>query len=366
MENVLKRGRTVWDRSLLPEDEYVERVRVVRGAAEGEGLDAVVAIGHSTHTGNFTYLSGSVPPLGWMAVVLGREAGPVLVSGGGSRDVPFLTTQTWIDDIRTSRSLFAGPAEAVVDVLAEMVSRGARVGVVGAREDLAPGAYAELVGALDAYEVVEVELLARLRAVKRPREHVALARSLEIARAAVAAAIEAWEAGAPTSAALIEAERTARMRGARDARVLGNLYGEALAPVEEHSDERGRRLVVYCAVEHLGYWGQACASTGEGGPVARRALDAMVAAASPGAMAADLVAAAARELPDGDRDVALSYGLGAGVGLDLSERPLLAPGSSDRLVPGAVVALQVITLQDGELACAGATVRVDKDGVVPL
>jgi hypothetical protein len=30
------------------------------------------------------------------------------------------------------------------------------------------------------------------------------------------------------------------------------------------------------------------------------------------------------------------------------------------------VALQVITLQDGELACAGATVRVDKDGVVPL
>jgi Xaa-Pro aminopeptidase len=364
MENVLKRGRTVWDRSLLPEDEYVERVRAVRDVARAAGLDAVVSIGHSTHTGNFTYLSGLVPPIGWMAVVLGHEARPVLVSGGGSRDLPFLRTQTWIEDIRTSRSLFAGPAEAVSAALADMVDGGARIGLVGAREDLAPGAYTELLAALGAYEVVEVDdLLAGLRAAKRPREHVALRRSLDIARAAVAAAVEAFQDGASTSAALIEAERTMRLRGARDARVLGNLYGQELAPVEEHRDDRGERLVVYCAAEYLGYWAQACA--GEGA-AARRAVEAMVAGAAPGAAAASLVAAAIAELPEGERDVALSYGLGSGGGLDLTEPPVLHPDSDDRLVEGAVVALQVVTVEDGALTCAGETIRVGGDGIALL
>lgn len=364
MENVLKRGRTVWDRALLPEDEYIERVRGVRRVAGDAGLDAVVSVGHTTHSGNFTYLSGSVPPIGWMGIVLGRDAGPVLVSGGGSRDLPFLRTQTWIEDIRTSRSLFAGPAEAVSAVLADMVDAGARVGLVGAREDLAPAAYTELLDVLASYEVVEVDgLLAGLRAAKRPREQLALQRSLDIARAAVAAAVAAFEDGASTSAALIEAERMVRLRGARDARVLGSLHGQELAPVEEHRDDRADRLVVYCGAEYLGYWAQACAGEGT---AARRAVDAMVAAAEPDGVATALVAAAIDELPGGEADVALSYGLGAGIGLDLTEPPVLRPGSEDRLVEGAVVALQVVTVEDGRLTCAGETIRVDADGIALL
>jgi Xaa-Pro aminopeptidase len=366
MENVLKRGRTIWDRSLLPEDEYVERVRAVRAVADAAGLDVVVTIGHSTHTGNFTYLSGSVPPIGWMAIVLGREAGPFLVSGGGSRDLPFLRTQTWIDEIRTSRSLFAGPAEAVTGVLAEIVEPGARVGLVGARDDLAPDAYGELLASLAPYDVVEVDgLLAGLRAAKRPREQVALERSLDIARAAADAAVDAWESGASTSAALIEAERTVRMRGARDARVLGNLDATHLAPVEEHSEDRGEHLAVYVAAEYLGYWAQACASTGASN-AARRVVDAMIDAAEPGGPAGSLVTAATRELPAGESDVALAYGLGYGTGLDLMEPPLLRPGSHDRLLEGAIVALQVVTVEDGALTCAGATIRIDAGGVALL
>jgi Xaa-Pro aminopeptidase len=370
MENVLKRGRTAWDRDLLPEDEYIERTFAVRDAMEAAGLDVIVSIGHSTHTGNFTYLSGSVPPLGWMSVVLGRETGPFLVSGGGSREVPFVRTQTWIEDIRTSKSLFAGPAAVVTEVLAEIASPGAKVGLVGATEDLSPSAYAEMLAALSVYEVVEVDnLVADVRAVKRPREVVALEESLEIARAAVAAAVEAWEGGASNADALIAAEGTARLRGARDVRVLGNLEGEELAPVEEHSDVHHDRLVIHCAVEYIGYWSQANAEVGAGATTsgaARRAVDAMVAAATPGATAAELVAAAQAELPEGAQDVAVSYGFGGGLGLDSTELPRLVPGGTDVLVDGGIIGVQVFTRESGRLTCAGETIRIDATGATVL
>jgi Xaa-Pro aminopeptidase len=369
MNNVLKRGRTVWDRSLLSEDEYVERVRALREVMAERGLDAVVSIGHSAHTGNFTYLSGYVPPLGWMSVVLGAEAGPVLVSGGGSREIPFVRTQTWIEDIRTSPSLFTGPAEVVAETIAELASPGARVGVVGALEDLAAAARTELLAALGAYEVVEVDdLLTGLRAVKRPREQLVLARAHAVAEGAVADAVAAWEDGASNTAALIAAERGVRIRGARDARILGTQAGEVLEPVEEHSEHRGERLVVFCAVEYLGYWAQACGTAGDAqeGPAARRAVDAMMGAARPGAPASALAAAAIAELPAGSDDVALAYGLGGGLGIDLPEFPRLAEDSADIVPAGSVLALQAFTLEDGRLTCAGDTVRVEAGGVTRL
>jgi hypothetical protein len=363
MENVLKRGRTVWDRALLPEDEYVERVRLTRAAMADAGLDALVAIGHSAHTGNFTYLSGNVPPLGWMAVVLGAEAGPFLVSGGGPRDVPFLRTQTWIDEIRTSPSLHAGPAPAVGALLVELLADDARVGLAGAREDLGRGGEAELRAALGTrYEVVDVDdLLPELRAVKRPRELVAIQRSLAVAAAAVAAALDAWDDGASTTAALIAAEAAARHGGARDVRVLGNVGGEWLAPVEEHADDRGDHLVVFCAVERLGYWSQACGDSGDSGP-ARAAVDAMIAAAAPGVATGTLVAAAQAAAPD----VAVAYGLGGGIGLDAEERPRLAAGGAEVVPDGAVLALQAFSRAGDRLTAAGAMVRVADGGAVAL
>lgn len=366
MENVLKRGRTVWDRDLLPEDEYVERVFAVRAVMAASGLDAIVTIGHSAHPGNFTYLSGCVPLLGWMSIVLGRESGPVLVSGGGSREIPFLRTQTWIDDLRTSSSLFAGPAAVVGATLAEIIEPGGRVGLVGAAEDLAPRAYREMIDALAPYDVIEVnDLLTDVRAVKRPRELEALDRALKIARAAVEASADAWQGGASNAEALLAAERTSRLRGARDVRVLGNLAGEDLAPVEEHSRERHDRLVVYCAVEYLGYWAQHCATVGVGAGAAtapRRAVDAMVARASPGTNGSQLIAAALAELPPESSDVAVTYGFGGGMGLDSSEAPRLVVAGGDPLVAGGVLGLHVFAREDGRLSCAAATIRIDASG----
>ena len=293
MHNVVKRGRTAWDRALLPEDEYGERVRLVREAMAREGIDALVGVGHTASYGSLTYLTGNVPPLGWMAVVLGRESGPCLVTGGGSRDLPFLSTQTWISDIRPSASLFTGPAEVVAHAVGEMVGFGGTIALAGARENLGVEAYRELLAALPGRALADGDaLLAALRAVKRPRERVAARRALEIARAAVDAALDAWEAGAPNAIALLVAEREARLRGARDARVLGTLTGPWLEPVEDVSEERLSHLALTCAVECVGYWGQACGDSGSGLNPAHRAVDAMTALVRAGVPVAELARAA--------------------------------------------------------------------------
>jgi len=366
MTNVLKRGRTVWDRALLPEDEYVERRRVLREAMTGAGIDVLVSLGHATRPGNFAYLSGYVPPLGWMGTVLGSEQGPMLVSGGGSREVPFVRTQTWIEDLRTSRSLFSGPAEVVGAAVAEIAAPGARVGVAGAHDALNAATRAELSQALSRYEVVEAdELTEAVRAVKRPREVVALRQSADIARAAVAVAVDRFQEGATAAEAVLAAEHAARSAGCRDVRVLGDLGNGELAPVQALSPDRGERFAVYCAVERLGYWGQAAAGTADSA-AALAALEAMRDAAAAGTAAADMAAAAIAALPDSAVDRTLAYGFGGGIGLDPSERPEVAVGACAVIAPGTVLALQAIVPEDGGLGCAAETVLVTERGVTPL
>ena len=366
MTNVLKRGRTVWDRALLPEDEYVERTRLLHEAMARDGLEALVSLGHATRPGNFTYLSGYVPPLGWMATVLGVDGDPIFVSGGGSREIPFVRTQTWLEDLRTSRSLFSGPAEAVADAIADTAQAGARVGVAGAHSALNAVTRAELVDALSAYDVTDADdLMETVRAAKRPRELAALRQSAEIARGAVQAALSRFGDGASAAEATLAAEHFGRAGGCRDVRVLGDLGDGQLAPVEQLSGDRRERFSVYCAVERLGYWGQAAAST-EPSPEASAAMEVMIAAARAGAEAGRLASAAAAALPAGAVDVALSYGFGGGIGLDPSERPEVSAGSGATLAPGMVLALQAIVPGDGGLGCAAETVVVTEDGVTPL
>jgi Xaa-Pro aminopeptidase len=232
MTNVLKHGLTTWDRATLPEDEFEERVRALRAAMAAEGLEAVVSLGHATRPGPFAYFSGFVPPLGWMGVVIGREADPILVSGGGSRERIFVRTVTPIEDLRNSRSLFHGPAEIVSEALAEVAEAGDRIGLVGADDALTDATRRELAEALSVYAVSDAnQLLTTIRTVKRPREVTALRRSLAIARRAVDDAIKRFEEGESAAAALLAAEATGRRSGGRDVRVLGDLGDGQLAPV---------------------------------------------------------------------------------------------------------------------------------------
>lgn len=366
MVNVLKRGRTTWDRTLLPEDEYVERTRVLRELMRGSDLDVLVSLGHVTRPGNFTYLSGYVPPLGWMGTVLGLEEGPVLVSGGGSREIPFVQTQTWIADLRTSRSLFTGPAEVVADAVGGLAGDSSRVGIAGAYDALNAGALAELGDALQRFATVDADdLLAGARAVKRPRELVALRRAQAVAQEAVDTAVARHAEGASDTEALLAAEKVGRIGGCRDVMVLGSIGDGQLAPVQELSGERSAELTAFCSVERLGYWGQAAASTGSAA-AATAAVEAMVAATGAGVETADVARAAYAHLSGGSGDIALSYGLGAGIGLDPTEGPAVSETAGGPIPAGQVLALQAFTTESGVLTGATETVHVTEGGVSRL
>ena len=200
---------------------------------------------------------------------------------------------------------------------------------------------------------------------KRPREIVALRQSATIARLAVDAAISRFREGASATEAILAAEYTGRRRGCRDVHVLGDLGNGQLAPVEALSDDRGERFSVYCAVEYLGYWGQAVASTAESS-AASAALEAMIAAAGPGVETSALASAALAALPADAVDLALSYGLGGGIGLDPSESPEVSTTSSATVAPGTVLALQTIVPEGTGLGGAAATVLVTEGGITPL
>ena len=92
----------------------------------------------------------------------------------------------------------------------------------------------------------------------------------------------------------------------------------------------------------------------------------MIAAASPGVELSALASAALAALPADAVDLALSYGLGGGIGLDPSESPEVSTTSSATVAPGTVLALQTIAPEGRGLGGAAATVLVTEEGITPL
>ena len=362
-------GRAVLDAFLLPVDEYVARVHALQRAMRRAGLDAVTAIGHSTDAGDLAYLTGFIPILGWGAVVVGLDGDPVLVTVSGPRELAYIKSQTWINDIRTSASLFASPTESVAEVLREVLPSGGTVGVTGAASNLGSDSYQSFLQSLEPYEVRPAEVLTEdPRRRKRPRELLVLGRASDLARRAVSAAADIYASGAENADAALAAERAARLGGAHDVRVLANLYGESLSPLESVPAARRQSLSLYCAVEYCGYWGQAMTGSlaSRDGTAATRAVAAMRAATSAGTSVAALAHSAIGQLPEGEGDVALAYGLGSGTGLALGEEPTISTSSKENLRIGDLLTLQTVTSEDGRLTCALETVVVTAEGAAAM
>ncbi|WP_404710884.1 M24 family metallopeptidase [Sphingomonas sp. MMS24-J13] len=358
MTPVLERGYTWWDRSLFPRDEFEERTRMVQKAMAEAGLDALVIWSQSYHTtGQLAYLSGW--PMGG-AVLVRREGEPTMFSPGGGREQYFARMQTWVEDMRS----VPGRLGAVIaKTLAEDGVPGGRLGIVG-YDQMSVGAYAEVVESLSGYDRVDfAETYAAVLAPKRPREVLAVRNSLTIAAHAVEAGVAAWEAGASNAEALVEAERIARIERARDFRGLVNSKGTELRPFERVSEARHDQLLLWIAIDQHGYWAES--ANGVAGTAATKAVDAMVATARVGATAGAVAEAALAVLPEAARDSALSYGLGAGVGLSLDEAPVIEPGNDALLVEGSLLSLKTYA-KGASASIATATVKVGAEGATRI
>ncbi len=206
MTPVLERGYTFWDRSLLPSDEFEERVRHMQTALSEDGLEAIVVWSQTYHTnGELTYLAGW--PMGG-ALLVTRDGDPAMFCVGGGREQYFQRMQTWLGDLR---SFLTGLGKPILEALIERgVTRG-KVGLVGL-DQMTVNGHRNLTETLSGYELVDYGAAYHARRVaKRPRELLAIGNSLRIAQAAVAAGEAVFAKGASNVAALVEAERVARI-----------------------------------------------------------------------------------------------------------------------------------------------------------
>ena len=361
MEPAIKRGLTFWDRTLMPEDEYEERVRLIREEMRRAGLSALIVAGNMYEDADLLYIvGGNVDGL----LVLPTEGAPAIFTNSGSRESFFLKQLTWLSDL-SHRGALVG--RAVRETLTARGVASGRIGTAGLQV-LASRPYRDLVEALAGYSVEDAgPMLRRLRSRLRPREMLALRRALGIAQKGAVAAERAFAVGGSNAAALIAAERAARLAGAWDVRVLANLDSDELRPYEFVSDDRRAPLLLWLAARYQGYWAERVAVAGAAPDTAATgAVAAMKRAAGPGVSAQSVAAAGLAVLSPVARASALEYGLGGGIGGALDQAPLIGPESTDTIEVGSVLALHVFARNDSGAGFAGSMVEIREGGARDL
>jgi len=366
MEPVLKRGLAEWDQALLPRDEFEARVRVVRAELERQGLEALAIVNYSV-LGNlgdyssFAYLAGMQSG---GALVVSLEGDPTMISFGGGREMAFIRTQTWIEDIRVGG---ANAFAVMRDVLGERGIKVGKIGTVGV-DGMPAARIQDFDKAFNGCDLKAFDSsFSQIKLSKRPREILAIGAALNIARNAAAAGLETFTKGGSNLDAMLAAEEAARVGRARDVRILANTGGDQLRPFENSPHDRHSSLLLWVAVQYQGYWAEAVVTSPEAkGNPADAALDAMKGKASAGAKISEIAKAALAKLRPDARETALSYGLGNMIGLSLDEGVEIHPDSDQVLVDGTVLSLRVFA-KDAEVAdFQTSLLEVTADGVKPV
>ena len=187
------------------------------------------------------------------ALVVPLEGDPAFVSFGGGRELAFMRALTWLP-------IVPGAGKAFELLQSELEARGVaggRIGIAGVA-GIATSVAARIRDALTGFELVPFDAQLRaLRAVKRPRELLAMQIAHGIVESAVGAGAAAFAAGGDNRAAMLEAERAARAHRARDVRVLASMGGPELRPWEGRLDGRHAPLRLWVAAQYQGYWAEA-------------------------------------------------------------------------------------------------------------
>ena len=365
MEPVLKRGYSSWDRAVLPDDEFALRVEAVRHALCAARLGALVVVNYSllgvmVDYADMAYLSG-LQSGGALLVPL--EGEPAFVSFGGGRELAFMRALTWLP-------IVPGAGKAFELLPSELKARGVAVGKIGVVgvAGIPPAVVARIRDALAGFELVPFDAeLRALRAVKRPRELLAMQMAQGIVNGAVAAGVAAFAAGGDNRSAMLEAERAARALKARDVRVLASMGGPELRPWEGRLDGRHTPLRLWVAAQYQGYWAEASATApAPRDDAAGKAVRAMQAAVRAGISAGDVAAAGIAALPHSAVESALAYGLGGTIGLAHSEGIAIVPRSKQPLPSGSVVALRAHIGDGSEASIASTSVIVGAKSAAPL
>jgi Xaa-Pro aminopeptidase len=348
LHTVLNRGCSIWDQTRMPEQELRRRVDQVRAGMKERNVDLLLVYGDSWKFGQLAYVSHFIPKNRGALAVIPLEGDPALVIQEPSRNNPFSSTLTWIKESHSVGKFAQGVGEA-------LKTRGLnpkRVGLAAVEEQLNIREWRELKKLLENVEWVNMgDYLNSLRLVKSPVELSLIRETTAILEQSLARFEKIAAPGQKEYQVMAELEREARRRGVEDFRLLlarSTAPKIGLRPAADSALQQGEAVLVFVAASYQRYWSELGQTFCLGQPspkiakdyetargIFRRLVDGTKAGAS-----TLLPASWLSEVPVPVRASLESYGLGNGVGLDLTEEPCLGKTSNNPIKAGSVLTLR--------------------------
>jgi hypothetical protein len=258
IQPVVIHGSSTWDKEILPLDEFTERLKNIQKIIQEKGLRGLIIYGDVRSYAKVCYFSNYIPKHSYAVLLIPDVGEPRLLAKlAGIRDIPYVQTLTWIENIKAVKSL----SEEISDFINQNGKPDDRknshsmVGICGT--NIMPNSlYSEIKSACQRESLIDMEdVCDNLLRLKRPREIVVMREAAKILQHSVEALKEIHRREGSVLTAVIEAERAARINGAQDVRVLFSLdSGKTLQPLEYISEVRNDPMIAYIAISYLGYW----------------------------------------------------------------------------------------------------------------
>ena len=350
LHTVLKRGCTIWDRGRMAEDEFRRRLSRVREGMRERDVDLLLVYGDSWRFGHLAFISHFIPKNRGALAVIPMKGEPALVVQEPSRNNPFSKTLTWIDEVRSVAQF----AQGLGDALTARGLKPKRVGLVTVQEQLNIREWNGLAKLLDGAELCDLsDFMASLRLIKSPAEQTLLKENSRILEQVLALFGKEARSGQKEYQIMALVEREARRQGVEDFRFLLARSAEpqiGLRPVGSASLKKGEALLVTVAASYQRYWAELGRTFCLGSPpgelvkshsLAKNIFRKLTQSIKVGASAA-AAAEWLKEIPSAAvGDSLQAYGLGNGVGLDLTEAPFLGREDAVKIQPGMALTLRV-------------------------
>lgn len=348
LHTVLNRGCSIWDQTRMPEQELRRRLDQVRVGMKERNIDLLLVYGDSWKFGHLAYVSHFIPKNRGALAVIPLQGDPALVIQEPSRNNPFSSTLTWIKETHSVGKFAQGISEA-------LKTRGLkprRVGLAAVEEQLNIREWRELDKLLENVEWIEMgDYMRSLRLIKSPVERSLIKEATAILEQALARFEQTARPGQKEYQVMAELEREARRRGVEDFRLLLARSSNpkiGLRPAADSALQKGEAVLILVAASYQRYWSELGQTYCLGRPsekiakdyeTARRVFHRLVEETKPGASGHSLGNCLSAVSAPG-RDSLLAYGLGNGLGLDLTEEPSLGKATNDSIKPGSVLTLR--------------------------
>ncbi|WP_102348815.1 aminopeptidase P family N-terminal domain-containing protein [Bacillus sp. Marseille-P3661] len=373
MHPVVLHGYTQLDSTYLPVEEFAERLENVQKMMVRHELDVLIVYGSVRDYSELCYLTNYIPKHSHALILIPAKGQPCLLAGvAGTRDIPAVQALTWLEDIRSTKKL-----KAEISSFLENITVGKANAAIGIcnKDIMRASLYQDIVDACQTNEFKDMdEFFRQILEQKRPREVSTMEAASEILRLAVEELKIVYRNSGDIIAAVTEAERVARLKGAQDVRLLFSLdEGKTLRPFEELVGKvHTHTAIAYMAVEFLGYWAEGFVTIANENPYiyqkATELLFYLKTSLQKDVPIADIVRGADQKIAPYSLHPLVQGGYGHAIGLSISETPVIQTSSAvEKVKTGSIYSIHAgLTNQNDENVILSALVLVEEDGSVIL